>query len=69
MLLLRDFKQSLFFGAKMHITMLIKNSADNIIQCVIDDEDKADFEALGFVDHDTKLKPKAKPKAKVKTDA
>ena len=51
--------------------MLIKNSKDKIIQCVIDDSIKADFEALGFVDHDSKLKPKAKPKAKAKakTDA
>ena len=49
--------------------MLTKNNEGKTIQCVIDDEDKADFEALGFVDHDTKLKPKAKPKAKAKTDA
>lgn len=70
MLLLRDFKQSLFFGVKMHITMLIKNSKDKIIQCVIDDSNKADFEALGFVDHDSKLKAKVKPKApKGKADA
>ena len=57
----------------MHITMMIMNGADEHIQCVIDDKYKADFEALGFVDHDTKLKPKAKAKtrarAKVKTDA
>lgn len=52
----------------MHITMLIKNSQDKTIQCVIDDSLKADFEAIGFVDHDSKLKakPKAKPKAKAK---
>ena len=50
----------------MHITMLIKNSQDKTIQCVIDDSLKAEFEALGFVDHDSKLKPKAKPKAKAK---
>lgn len=71
MLLLRDFNQSLFFGVKMHITMLIKNAQDKVIQCVIDDTIKSDFEALGFVDHDSKLKPKpkAKPKAKAKADA
>ena len=45
----------------MHITMLIKNSKGKTIQCVIDDSNKADFELLGFVDNDTKLK--AKPKA------
>lgn len=70
MLLLRDFKQSLFFGAKMHITMLIKNTQDKIIQCVIDDSVKSDFEALGFVDHDSKLKAKPKAKAtRAKADA
>ena len=69
MLLLRDFKQSLFLELKMHITMMIKNGQGDTVQCVIDDLVKADFEALGFVDHDSKLKPKAKPKAKVKTDA
>ena len=55
----------------MHITMLIKNSQDKTIQCVIDDSLKADFEALGFVDHDSKLKTKvkAKVKAKAKTNA
>ena len=55
----------------MHITMLIKNSKDEILQCVIDDSFKSDFEALGFVDHSDKVKPKAKakPKLKVKTDA
>lgn len=53
----------------MHITMLIKNTADKIIQCVIDDKDKAGFEALGFVDHDSKLKAKIKHKAKAKADA
>ena len=53
----------------MHITMLIKNSQDKIIQCVIDDSLKADFEVLGFVDHDSKLKvKKAKTKAKAKKD-
>ena len=62
-LLLRDFKQSLFFGAKMHITMLIKNNQDEVVQCVIDDSFKSDFEAMGFVDHDSKIK--SKPKAKV----
>ena len=69
MLLLRDFNQSLFFGVKMHITMLIKNSKDKVIQCVIDDSLKADFEVLGFVDHDSKLKAKPKAKAKAKKDA
>ena len=51
--------------------MLIKNSQDKVIQCVIDDTSKADFEALGFVDHDSKLKEKVKPKtkAKAKTNA
>ena len=51
--------------------MLIKNSKGDTIQCVIDDSNKADFEALGFVDHDSKLKAKAKPKtkAKAKTNA
>tara|TARA_R100000951_G_scaffold116759_1_gene130489 strand:+ start:5761 stop:5916 length:156 start_codon:yes stop_codon:yes gene_type:complete len=46
--------------------MLIKNSKGEPIQCVIDDSNKSDFEALGFVDHDSKLKAKAKPKAKAK---
>lgn len=46
--------------------MLIKNSKDKTIQCVIDDSNKADFEALGFVDNDSKLKSKVKPKAKTK---
>ena len=50
----------------MHITMLIKNSKDKVIQCVIDDSNKADFESLGFVDHDSKLKTKSKAKAKSK---
>jgi len=49
--------------------MLKKNSQNKTIQCVIDDSNKADFEALGFVDHDSKLKVKAKPKAKAKTNA
>ena len=51
--------------------MLIKNSQDKIIQCVIDDSFKSDFEAMGFVDHDSKLKAKAKSKAstKAKSDA
>ncbi|MFT5450818.1 MAG: hypothetical protein ACI9N9_000298 [Enterobacterales bacterium] len=49
--------------------MLIKNSQDKVIQCVIDDSNKADFEALGFVDHDSKLKTKAKPKSKGKANA
>ena len=55
----------------MHITMLKKNSQDKTIHCVIDDSFKADFESLGFVDHDSKLKPKAevKPKAKAKANA
>ena len=53
----------------MHITMLIKNSQDKVIQCVIDDSSKADFEALGFVDHDSKLKAKVKPKSKGKANA
>ena len=48
----------------MHITMLINNSKGVKIQCVIDDSVKADFEALGFVDNDSKLKTKAKVKAK-----
>ena len=50
----------------MHITMLTKNAKGEAIQCVIDSSRKADFEALGFVDHDSKLKAKAevtKPKA------
>ena len=46
--------------------MLIKNSQDKTIQCVIDDSLKSDFEALGFVDHDSKLKTKAKVKVKAK---
>ncbi len=46
--------------------MLIKNSKDKTIQCVIDDSLKADFESLGFVDNDSKLKDKAKVKAKSK---
>jgi hypothetical protein len=41
--------------------MLIKNPKGETIQCVIDDSRKADFEALGFVDNDSKLK--VKPKA------
>lgn len=45
----------------MHITMLIRNSKGEAIQCVIDSSRKADFEAMGFVDNDSKLK--AKPKA------
>ena len=49
--------------------MLIKNTQGKTIQCVIDDSVKADFEGLGFVDHDSKLKSKAKPKAKAKTNA
>lgn len=49
--------------------MLIKNSQDKVIQCVIDDSNKADFEALGFVDHDSKLKAKAKTKSKGKANA
>tara|TARA_R110002051_G_scaffold312651_1_gene388015 strand:+ start:2275 stop:2487 length:213 start_codon:yes stop_codon:yes gene_type:complete len=70
MLLLRDFKQSLFFGVKMHITMLIKNAQDKTIQCVIDDSNKKDFEAMGFVDNDAKLKPKPRARTiKAKTDA
>jgi hypothetical protein len=44
--------------------MLIKNTEDKTIQCVIDDSLKADFEALGFVDNVSKLKAKAKPKAR-----
>lgn len=47
----------------MHITMLIKNNQDEVVQCVIDDSFKSDFEAMGFVDHDSKIK--SKPKAKV----
>lgn len=46
--------------------MLIKNSKDKTIQCVIDDSLKSDFEDLGFVDHDSKLKAKVKVKAKSK---
>jgi len=46
--------------------MLIKNSKDQTIQCVIDDSLKADFESLGFVDNDSKLKAKTKVKAKSK---
>ena len=53
----------------MHITMLIKNSQNETIQCVIDDSLKSDFEALGFVDHDSKLKVKTKKATKVKKDA
>ena len=53
----------------MHITMLIKNPQDKTIQCVIDDSSKADFEALGFVDHDSKLKPKIKEKTTRKVKA
>lgn len=49
--------------------MLIKNSQGKVIQCVIDDSIKPDFEALGFVDHDSKLKAKAKTRAKAKKDA
>tara|TARA_R110002096_G_scaffold6702_2_gene30570 strand:- start:920 stop:1072 length:153 start_codon:yes stop_codon:yes gene_type:complete len=50
--------------------MLIKNTRDKIIQCVIDDSFKSDFEALGFVDHDSKIKPKPKAKTtKAKDDA
>lgn len=49
--------------------MLIKNSKDKTIQCVIDDSIKADFEALGFVDHDSKLKTKVKVKAESKVKA
>lgn len=50
--------------------MLIKNSKGNTVQCVIDDLNKAEFELLGFVDHDSKLKAKAKAKVtKVKSDA
>jgi hypothetical protein len=55
----------------MHITMVIKNARYKIVQCVIDDSFKADFEALGFVDHADKLKSKAtktKP-TKAKTNA
>ena len=70
MLLLRDFRQSLFFGVKMHITMITKNAQDKTVQCVIDDSDKADFEAMGFVDHDSKLKPKPRARTvKAKADA
>ena len=55
----------------MHITMLIKTPQDKTIQCVIDESVKADFESLGFVDHDSKLKPKTKEKTtrKVKANA
>ncbi len=55
----------------MHITMLIKNSVGDTIQCVIDKSVKLDFEKIGFVDHVSKLENKAKPKAKtrVKKDA
>jgi hypothetical protein len=51
--------------------MLIRNSQGKPVQCVIDDSLKSDFEALGFVDHDSKLKVKvkAKTKAKAKKDA
>tara|TARA_R110000772_G_scaffold105562_1_gene207301 strand:- start:3424 stop:3573 length:150 start_codon:yes stop_codon:yes gene_type:complete len=49
--------------------MLIKNSQDKIIQCVIDDSNKAEFEVLGFVDHDSKLKAKVKAKSKGKANA
>lgn len=59
----------------MHITMITRNAKGETIQCVIDSSRKADFEALGFVDHDSKLKTKAevtKPKvtrqAKPKTE-
>ena len=50
----------------MHITMLIRNSKGDAIQCVIDSSLKSDFEALGFVDNDSKLKAKSKPKVKTK---
>ncbi|QDP67558.1 MAG: hypothetical protein Unbinned5350contig1004_65 [Prokaryotic dsDNA virus sp.] len=50
----------------MHITMLKKNFQDKTIHCVIDDSFKADFEAMGFVDHDSKLTPEVKVKAKAK---
>ena len=59
----------------MHITMLIKNPKGETIQCVIDSSCKADFETLGFVDHDSKLKAKpkvtkpVKPKTEVVKDA
>ena len=54
----------------MHITMLIKNAQDKTIQCVIDDSNKKDFEAMGFVDNDAKLKPKPRARTiKAKTDA
>ena len=49
--------------------MLIKNSQNKIIQCVIDDSNKAEFEVLGFVDHDSKLKEKVKPKTRTKVKA
>jgi hypothetical protein len=49
--------------------MLIKNSQDKVIQCVIDDSIKADFEDLGFVDHDSKLKSKIKSKTTRKAKA
>lgn len=49
--------------------MMIKNAQGKTIQCVIDDSLKSDFEKIGFVDHDSKLKPKAKSKAKAKKDA
>jgi len=39
--------------------MLTRNAKGEAIQCVIDSSRKADFEALGFVDHDSKLKAKA----------
>ena len=67
--IIKGLNQSLFFGARMHITMLIKNSKDQAIQCVIDDSLKADFESLGFVDDDSKLKAKTKVKSKSKAKA
>jgi len=66
MLLLRDFKRSLFFGVKMtHLTML-KYSTNELgyIQVVTNSDNKKELEGIGFVDHIDKVK---KPKAKKET--
>lgn len=53
----------------MHVTMLIRSTNGKVLQCVIDDSVKSEFEAIGFVDHDSKLTPKTATKAKVKINA
>lgn len=74
-LLLRDFKQSLFFGAKMtnttHMTMM-KYSPDNeqgYFQVVTNSENKKELEGLGFVDHIDKVRAPTKTKGKATKDA